>query len=268
MHDLPPVDGFVIYANDVVVVRGPGSGTPPGGDRGEIVEFSRQSRARLAFVAGNTWAPFRTMITLTYPDEFPCDGLVVKRHLRAFLAALRRRRTDVLYLWWLEFQERGAPHIHFLVTKPNANKRSIAWLSETWYRIVDSGDEKHLRAGTQIERIRKKDGARRYVNKEASKMRQKIVPQEFRNVGRFWGHSRGIEPQPLAEFRCTEDDLRESLRVSGWKWLREDRPVWRVLYNAAESLTEYVKYGMLVPSTSGDNGSLQAASDRVLHEKE
>ena len=101
-----------------------------------------------------------------------------------------------------------------------------------WYRIVGSGDEKHLQAGCRTERLRKPDGARRYVVKEATKMYQKVVPAEYRNVGRFWGCSRAVMPTAIASVRATEDDVRGVLE--GWKYAPSaDRSVYRVLYNTA-----------------------------------
>ena len=58
-------------------------------------------------------------------------------------------------------------------------------LSKEWYRIVGSGDPKHLRAGTRVERIKR--SAISYVAKYAQKNEQKQVPEGFQNVGRFWG---------------------------------------------------------------------------------
>lgn len=93
-----PVTGIKIYKQDVVVVR---SGTPSRDEppiRGEILQWSKKSRQRLAFVATNTDVTFRTMITLTYPAEYPSDGKEVKNHLNAFLTWLRRETKGVSYL--------------------------------------------------------------------------------------------------------------------------------------------------------------------------
>jgi hypothetical protein len=114
-----------------------------------------------------------------------------------------------------------------------------AWVSETWYRICESGDERHLKAGTRLERIRKPGGARRYTVKYAFKMEQKRVPVEYRNVGRFWGHSRGVKPEPRADIECNEDDVVAGLEIGGWRWLRGDTIWYRVLYGASNALTKH-----------------------------
>jgi len=264
MHPIPPIKGVKVYRQDVVVIREAGYGSPDPPTRGEILEFSKKSRKRLAFVACNTDVVFKTMITLTYPAEFPSDGKTVKNNLRAFLEWLTRDLgARPSYLWFLEFQKRGAPHFHLLIDwelpviwreetvnidghtitrkRPSQDHRDqVKWfrhrVSATWYRIVGSGDYKHLQAGTRTERIRKPDGAKRYATKYAYKMRQKAVPPEYRNVGRFWGCSKDVLPVPRQEHRCTEDDVRGTLE--GWQYApKADRPVYQVLYGVADRFT-------------------------------
>lgn len=257
-----PVTGLEIYRNDVVVVR---TGDPPPSvehTRSEITHFSRKSRQRLAFVANNTPIEFTALLTLTYPRTFPNDGLDVKRNLNNFLTVLRRQVSVVHYLWFLEFQKRGAPHIHILIRGLRVSKHTQQWCSETWYRICATGDDKHLRAGTRLERIRKRDGARRYVVKYAGKMCQKWVPPGYRNVGRFWGHSRDVKPEPESYHQCTHDDIVAALLTSSWPYLRDDETLWRVLYNAAPNLRSWLFDGMLVLSTSSTHVSVSRQERR------
>jgi len=238
VHCVGEIVGVEVYRNDVVVKRRglalPVEETP----RQEVKEFSWESRRRLAFVASNTTVKFRTMVTLTYPRVYPTDGKEVKRHLNSFLVQFKREVGPVSYLWFLEFQARGAPHVHILLDYPfPRNPPARKWIrlvvSCMWYRIVDSGDYRHLAAGTRCEKIRKSDGAARYAVKYATKMRQKAVPPEYRNVGRFWAASRDVKPEPEAFIRATEDDIRGELE--DWEFKpAADRPVYRVLYNQAD----------------------------------
>lgn len=261
---IPPIVGVKVYKNDVVVVRAQGKGkeTPP--ERGEIKEFSKKSRQRLAFVACNTDVVFKTMLTLTYPGEYSTDGAQVKANLRAFLEWLTRDLgSRPSYLWFLEFQQRGAPHFHILLSwalpliwvdetimvngrkitrkrQNHANRQAVKAfrfrVSAAWYRIVGSGDTRHLAAGTRVEHVRKPDGAARYAVKYALKMRQKTCPKEYRNVGRFWGYSRDVLPAARQEHRVTEDDVRGALE--GWQYApNKDRAVFQVLYGVADRFT-------------------------------
>lgn len=236
------VVGIKIYSNDVVVVRrGDGrSRDPP--PRGEITYFSRRSRQRLAFVAANTETKFKTMITLTYPNAWPSDGLHVKSQLHCFLQWIRRNCDAPLYLWFLEFQKRGAPHIHLLIDWPLPTRKLHKSqfrirVANAWYRLVASGDPLHRKAGTRTERIRLPNGAARYAVKYAFKMKQKVVPVDYRNVGRFWGCSRKVIPKQRATFGCTEDDVRGVLE--GWKYApRDDQTLYKVLYGVAGRFLE------------------------------
>lgn len=239
------VTGIEIYRQDVVVVR---RGTPSRRalpPRGEILQWSKKSRQRLAFVASNTDVTFRTMITLTYPNEYPSNGKAVKRHLNAFLTWLRRETNGCSYLWFLEFQKRGAPHFHILYDAPfprtRIEQRDLRFrVSTTWYRLVGSGDPKHLAAGCRTERIRNEGGARNYCVKYAMKMRQKTVPPGYRNVGRLWGTSRDVMPQCRMTVQCTEDDIRSILET--WRYRPDDdRTLYRVLYQTAAMFDVYMQ---------------------------
>lgn len=167
----------------------------PKGGRGKgqaIKEYTTNSMKRLAFVANNTQIKLSIMITLTYPDEWPCDGKIIKAHLNKFLNSLRRKGIE--YLWFLEFQNRGAPHLHLLIDQFIEHD----YVAKRWFKIVDSKQEKHLKAGTRVEKLRTIDGGARYATKYAYKLKQKIVPEKFQNVGRFWGHSKSVEPVAVA----------------------------------------------------------------------
>lgn len=187
------IDRVVItrWSNDVTIswkLR-PRSIKPQKG-RSKVDGLSEGSLKRLQFVASNTLVNFSHMVTLTYPAEFPTNGREVKKHLNTFLQRLRRR--NISYLWFLEWQRRGAPHFHVLIS--HLGDLSTKSISEAWYKIVGSGDEKHLRAGTNLKRMTKSDGGKRYAVKYASKRYQKWVPEGFTNVGRLWGHSSDVAP--------------------------------------------------------------------------
>jgi hypothetical protein len=235
---VPPVRGVQVYRNDVVVIRDDGHPSPNTSTRNRVSEFSKASRARLAFVACNTDVVFKTMITLTYPREFPSDGTLVKKHLYNFLKWVQRYLGTIDYLWFLEFQKRGAPHIHLLVSRETPSTLTdrqdlYQAVARAWFRIVGSNDGRHLKAGTRVERIRKPDGAARYAVKYAFKMRQKAVPPGYQDVGRFWGHTKAVKPIVKAEIRCTEDDIRGALE--GWDYApSDDRCLYKVLYGVAD----------------------------------
>lgn len=183
------------------------------GCRGDIVGFSAGSAIRMRRYLRECRADYRHMVTLTYPGFFESDGEKVKNHLRRFLQEVQReyirghvpkenydgmswgfenptgqnfKGNKPLHsaFWFLEFQERGAPHFHiFLNWAPGKE-----WVSNRWYEIVGSEDIRHLHAGTRTEKlIAGRAGTISYASKYANKCEQKVVPEGYKNVGRFWG---------------------------------------------------------------------------------
>jgi len=135
-----------------------------GGIRSCVTAFTNASKRRLMFTARN-FPGLEIMLTLTYPADFPLDGHLVKNHWKRFRQWMVRNGANT-GLWVLEFQKRGAPHFHIFLQEP-LDKEAVA---NAWYRIVNSGDPKHLSAGTRIERFRHPPALGSYVMKYASKM--------------------------------------------------------------------------------------------------
>ena len=171
-----------IYANDVVIKRKrtDGQSKPVKRDvtpRKPITRLSDKSRKNLLFHARNLTG-IVCLITLTYPYDFPTDGREVKEHwnkMRKWLVA-----EGIGGLWVIEFQQRGAAHIHILAT----GKPDISALASKWYVIVASNDKKHLKAGTQVKDIYDMKGVAFYMSKYSE---QKQIPADFAHIGRMWG---------------------------------------------------------------------------------
>lgn len=187
-HIKEPNIAKIIVLKEEVLIRRKVEGREQigGGIRGNIKGLSVSARRRLLLQARNIDGMI-VEATLTYPAEFPLDGLKVKRDLKAILRWLRKQ--DIKGMWFLEFQERGAPHFHCFLSG-FMEKRE---LSAAWYRIVHSGDKRHLKAGTRISYIRKAHALAAYAAKYAAKWGQKEVPSEYKNVGRFWGRFGGLK---------------------------------------------------------------------------
>ena len=224
-----PVDSVRVFRRDVLVCKRLPSGVVPGkngmgGERGVITEFTEKSRYRLLHTMKNADCDFFCMVTLTYPAEWSNDGLRVKKDLWAFRKRLLRKWPGIGGVWFLEFQRRGAPHFHLMLSlklwevgplvervrvhnKLGKRKfRTVAFvqemLSEWWFEIVGSGDKKHLRAGCAVEVIEEEEGALRYAATHASKPHQKKVPENYQNVGRFWGVLGGVKASCLDVQAC------------------------------------------------------------------
>ena len=159
--------------------------TPP--QREGIIDFKPAAANRLRRFIDNYFIDFQGMVTLTYGQIWPTDGREVKAHLKAFFERIRRSGwfENHSLVWWLEFQERGAPHIHMVVT----GWLSKVWVSFAWHEVSGAPKE----TATRVEQLRSADAAGSYAAKYAAKSDQKEVPEGFTNVGRFWG-CRGARP--------------------------------------------------------------------------
>lgn len=134
-----------------------------------------------------------TVITLTYPVELreKLDGRLIKKHFKAFiLAYLRKFGLKGRHIWVLEFQKNGNPHYHLVTDCKVDIKIQREFVAARWFKIVGSGLDKHFRAGTSCEIVRSQAGVASYMASYLEKADQKQVPENFHNVGRFWGGSR------------------------------------------------------------------------------
>lgn len=188
---------------------------------GVITEWSRKSRSAMCRTfAELDYSPLvesdrvPAMVTLTYPGDWEAvapDGASVKRHMVLWRKRFQREYGEpARYIWKLEFQRRGAPHVHLWMAPPMSPGRSgrsfAQWLSESWAQVVDHPDAeqkaRHLLAGTAIDvrnGLRACDPKRLAIyftkhsspNMHGDKEYQHIVPELWQQPGhgpgRFWG---------------------------------------------------------------------------------
>lgn len=196
--------------------------------RSTIKEFSRKSRLRMALVVCETGVEFESFITLTYGINYPMSGIEVKANLRKMLDRLAWWQGKFDYLWFFEFQRRGAPHIHIICDLPPLSLTSDrGFFSSLWVdEVLDRRDIEYStlkdrktkreretmyqfhKRPEQWEAIRERDGAKRYALKYATKIHQKTVPSEYQNVGRFWGHSKRVGRLEYRRVPMTAGDIR------------------------------------------------------------
>lgn len=184
----------------------------------EITEWSRKSRSRMFRAFSELdYGPLLersgipAMVTLTLPgDWLPVapDGKTFKKLVKKFRKRWERAwDLPLLALWKLEFQARGAPHLHIFTIVPDGRTAAGAqfreWLSATWAAVVDHQDpeeyRRHELAGTGVDYaagLRSRDPRRIaiYFSKHgafAAKAYQNVVPEPWQapgcGPGRFWG---------------------------------------------------------------------------------
>jgi hypothetical protein len=168
-----------------------------GGERGAIRGFSEASRRRmLQFLQtiDREKSGMPLFVTLTYPGEWPGDPRRWKRDLQVWLGRLKRALPQAWAVWRLEPQRRGAPHYHLLVFGVASLPK--LWLSRTWFEVVGSGDERHLRAGTQVQAVESWRGVIFYAAKYLAKAVEELPAEWRQGVGRWWGvHRRTQAPR-------------------------------------------------------------------------
>jgi hypothetical protein len=190
------------------------------------------------------------MSTLTYPGDWLTvapEGAAVKAHMRALWERFARAwGFPWLGVWKLEFQRRGAPHVHLFGPEPEGLAGSLRamtsvrsrpalgdglpyaeWLGMVWADIVDHPDgiewARHARAGTAVDL---NEGARMidpkrlavYFTKHgsfAAKEYQNCVPDAWavpgKSAGRFWGY-RGLA-RGVAEVELSPGDAVQLARL-------------------------------------------------------
>ncbi len=216
-----------------------------GSRRRQITGWSRKSRARMCrALAEYDYTPIiagdriPAMVTLTYPGDWECvapSGEVVKNHLRNWYRRFEREWDEVArFIWKLEFQERGAPHIHLWMALPLLPGRSgrnfREWCSAAWASVVNHPDpsqrRKHLHAGTGVDVLKglqARDPKRLAIyftkhsspNMEGAKEYQHNVPEPWREPGkgpgRFWG-AVGLK-KATAKVEIAEADYLNGRRI-------------------------------------------------------
>lgn len=148
---------------------------------------------------------------MTYPKQCPEDPELCKRHLKAFLKRLERRYGPFAAFWRLGIQVRGAWHFHLLLFA----SPSIGTLPELrdsvascWYEVTGRVSEGHLRAGTNLEVVRRWKKATSYAEKYLAKEEQ--FPEGM-ETGRVWG-TWNKEFLPV-RWETTQVSLRDAFKI-------------------------------------------------------
>jgi hypothetical protein len=198
--------------------RSPTTTRHGGGTRVPVRGFSRASRRNLLrhFASINRSA-FRAFegkvfsLTLTYPRRFPDDPELCKRHLKAFLKRLERRYGSFAAFWRLGIQKRRAWHFHLLLFAPPSFgtlpefRYSVA---SCWYEVTGKISEGHLRAGTNVEVVRKWKQATSYAEKYLAK--EERFPEGVK-TGRVWGRwNKDLLP---VRWETVEVGLRDAYKI-------------------------------------------------------
>lgn len=238
-----PITGIYVFPNGVLkvkresLIKGRFQYEP--GRRGKpIMKFTAKSMARLVATVNATTIQFNSMITLTYPMVYPKSGKIIKAAMNSFTQMMRDQDYGP-YLWFLEFQSRGAPHFHILSTQKGISPAMRVRVVENWVARMSKEEwfemECHSLAVRQDtcawkmmanviaksywftlrsetwELLRSVDGGRRYATTYATKQYQKKPPGGFEGIGRFWGCSKQVILSDGVYKEMGEEQLRAYL---------------------------------------------------------
>jgi len=199
---------------------------------GVVVGFFSKLRIRLSRYLGECWVDYWFMLILTVGKVFDPDGWLFCRvrdvWFKWFARVMERSAVasgdspmDCSVAWFVEYQKRGAPHLHGFYT------HRVLWdeVCEKWAECLEKcgvmsflckeSRDRFSRTSTKFERLRcGMDGARSYSRKYASKSAQKEVLDEliFVHFGRWWG-VRGLRESVGCHVRCGDLDV-------GSVWIR------------------------------------------------
>lgn len=209
---------------------------PPKNRRGRVLQFSRRSRSRLLKTLAKcdrSATSKSVFVTLTYPRSWPKEYSTYKRHLDTFSKRLLRVFPKASAIWKLEFQVRGAPHFHLIVTGVPFLARG--WLARSWTEIVTGRRSNGPKIRTEVRRVKSYRKALSYAAKYVAKVSS--IP-DSEGVGRFWGVV-GRERLPIHCVRWSTNrrgyyQLRRTIRalVSRRRKLSANRryaPAWAII---------------------------------------
>jgi len=203
LTDAEAVIGARGGARCVVIQRKPPESvqynTPPRRVEDDIRGFSASARRRMRQLLSSIERDAHKnggglFLTLTYHTSEP-TGKDVKNHLHAFVQRLRRKWKGSKWslVWRLEYQKRGAPHIHMLIWGVRYERKE--WFKRCWHEITGETSNDHAEMGAWVERMPEGSKLSSYVSKYMAKAG--TAPEGWQ--GRIWG-VRNRKHLPIGEF--------------------------------------------------------------------
>lgn len=167
--------------------------------RGDVVGFSHNSRMRLMRKFSRLMSPdhpgYRSKVTfLTLTTRAHLHPRVLKRLAQKLYKRISRKYPRLAIVWRLEFQKRGAPHLHCVLY--NAPWVDRSWLVASWSLLI-----KQSNPIVDLRRVKGQRQLTSYVSKYVAKVGDNALldigtknavafgryPGMKDNVGRIWG---------------------------------------------------------------------------------
>lgn len=186
--------GRLLYVRTVGAMDGPRVK-----HRGDIVGFTHNSRVRLFRKFSRLQSPdhpgYRSKVTfLTLTTRLHLHPRVFKRFAQLLFKRISRKYPRLAIIWRLEFQKRGAPHLHCVLY--NAPWIDRKWLISAWGVLIDQ-----VNPVVDVRRVKGHRQLTSYVSKYVAKIGDStLLDIGTKNaatfgtwagmkvtVGRFWG---------------------------------------------------------------------------------
>jgi hypothetical protein len=168
-----------------------GGGEPYRGNRGKVQTFSVGSRmrllrrfARLEVVEGDGYRSKVSFLTLTTLAHL--HPRVIKKFSQRLFKRISRKYPSLSVVWRLEFQKRGAPHLHCVLF--NAPWVDRTWIVASWGELVGQ-----VNPVVDIRRVKSSRQLVSYVSKYVAKIGDSsLLDIGTKNAGDF-GRWNGME---------------------------------------------------------------------------
>ena len=244
---------------------------PVGGRRGPITGYSANARRRfmreIYRLAARWEYLYPIFITLTLPGK-DWEQIDYKAAFKRWRERLCAFIPGVWGFWVIEYQKRGAVHYHLALDYQAILRVSGSledfqpWVSQSWYESVGSGQEDHLKAGTNVCYFTRLPV---YLAKEMGKHLWPDTDNQAaqRHRGRFWGKigKELIKANQVEHIReVTEAEFMHFQQVRGAYW-RHRYLAWAQKYGRAEEPIWWPQY--LPSATLLDEGEQDARPDQA-----
>jgi hypothetical protein len=188
------------YANQIHAVnlmQNNLSPEPPERVDNDIKEFSKHSRRRLfSIITSLDYDAYGKpiFVSATWHEDYPNSKNDIKTHLDKFHKRLKRNLPDFHIVWKLEYQERGAPHFHFVLFPLDSSKsfqtdQTYDIIKLHWDSLKQCKCVHCKKYSIKTKPINEFGHCMIYISKEIGKLTQN---QQHHNLGRIWGTSRDL----------------------------------------------------------------------------
>lgn len=190
---------------------------PP--QRGIIHGMSAKSRKRMLEGIAQ-WSNFDIgrayFVTITYHEEYGVHFSAWKRDIELLEKRMKRSFSEMGGLWKLEFQTRGAPHFHLLVSGVDAvQSEMVEWVTKNWAEIAHSTSEYKGKYATNVRRVYSLRHAMHYCAKYMTKDVPLYVNPDSDGVlepiptGRIWAFFGKVNREPIVEFLTSPKQAKQ-----------------------------------------------------------